>query len=357
MAESVKWGVLGNANIARVCVIPAIQKSRNGIVHGLATRSPEQAAQLVTEHGIERVYASYDALLSDPQIEAVYIPLPNHLHHIWTLRALEAGKHVLCEKPLACNAREAEEMAQAAEDSGLLLMEAFMYRFHPRTIRIKEMVENGVIGAPRLVRSAFCYHIGEGLLTSCDVARLRPEMGGGALLDVGCYGVSLARWLLNAEPNQLQAQAVYHRSGVDVHFVGTLRFANDALATVEASFISALQQTYTVVGSEGAIELPHDAFIPWHKDAVFTQRGTDDEVGQVHSTPGADEYQLMVEHFCDAVSGEAQLDLPPEESVGNMRVLDGLAEAARSGKTVVLNGDCPRVPEANPDTPDLSTAP
>lgn len=336
MTDRVKWGVLGNANIARVCVIPAIQKSRNGLVHALATRSPQQARQLLTQHSIERVYAGYDALLSDPEIEAVYIPLPNHLHHIWTLRALEAGKHVLCEKPLACNARQAEEMTQASEDSGVLLMEAFMYRFHPRTKRIKEMVAEGVIGTPCFVRAAFCYHIGEALLTSCDSARLRPEMGGGALLDVGCYGVSLARWLLSDEPKQVQAQAVYHSSGVDVHFVGGLRFPSDALATVEASFISGLQQTYSIVGSEGAIELPHDAFIPWEKDAVFTHRGINDQAGQVHTTQGADEYQLMVEHFCDAIAGETQLDLPPEESVSNMRVLDGLRKAAKTGNTILL---------------------
>lgn len=357
MTDPVKWGVLGNANIARVCVIPAIQKSRNGLVHGLATRSPERARRLLTQHRIEQVYGGYDALLSDPEIDAVYIPLPNHLHHSWTLRALEAGKHVLCEKPLACNGRQAEEMAQAADDSGLLLMEAFMYRFHPRTKRIKKMVAEGVIGTPRLVRAAFSYHIGDALLTSCEVARLRPEMGGGALLDIGCYGVNIARWLLGGEPSQLQAQAVYHRSGVDVHFVGTLRFRNDALATVEASFISALQQTYSVVGSDGAIELPHDAFVPWEEDAVFTQRGTDDEAGQMHSTPGVDEYQLMVEHFCDAISGQAPLALPPEDSVRNMRVLDGLAHAARSGTIVVLSGERPGAPEANPDTPGPSGAP
>ncbi len=178
--------------------------------------------------------------------------------------------------------------------------------------------------------------MGEELLTSGDNARFKREMGGGALLDVGCYSVSVARWLLGAEPTQLQAEAVYHPSGVDVHFVGLLRFPDSGLATLEASFMSALQQTYTVVGSEGAIELPHDAFIPWEKDTVFTLRNKDQEVGQVHVTPGADEYQLMVEHFTDAVLGKTALDFPPEESVRNMRVLDGLAEAAQNGSTVYL---------------------
>jgi predicted dehydrogenase len=215
-------------------------------------------------------------------------------------------------------------------------MEAFMYRFHPRSKRIKKLVADGSIGAPRLVRCAFCYHLDEALLESGECARLHPEMGGGALLDVGCYGVSVARWLLDAEPTSLQGQAIYHPCGVDVHFVGTLRFADNGLSTLEASFVSALQQTYTVVGTKGAIELPHDAFIPWEKDAVFIHRGKDEETGDAHVTPGADEYRLMVEQFAAAVLGKGELPYPPEESVRNMRVMDALAEAARTGKTVLL---------------------
>jgi xylose dehydrogenase (NAD/NADP) len=334
MAEQIKWGVLGNAEIARVCVIPALEKSRNGIVHGLATRAPENARQVVADNNITQVYSSYGDLLADPDIDAVYIPLPNHLHHPWTLKALQAGKHVLCEKPLACNAREAQEMADTAAAGGLLLMEGMMYRFHPRSQNIKQMVARGKIGRVSLVRSAFCYKMDEELLASGNNARLKPEMGGGALLDVGCYSVSVVRWYMGAEPTELQAQAVYYSSGVDMHVVASLRFPENKLATLEASFISSMQQTYSVVGSEGAIELPHDAFIPWEKDAAFTVRGKDQEVGQNHVTPGADEYSLMVEHFADAVLGKTALTLLPEESIRNMRVLDGLAEAARTGKTI-----------------------
>jgi len=334
MSERVKWGVLGNAAIARVCVIPAIQRSGNGIVHALATRSPGQAVSLASEHRVEHVYGNYQTLLEDPDIDAVYVPLPNHLHHPWTIRALKAGKHVLCEKPLACSAAEALEMAETASGAGLLLMEALMYRFHPRSRRIQRMVAGGEIGEPRWVRSSFCFHIGEERLADCDNPRMRPEMGGGALLDVGCYGVSVARWMLQAEPERLQAQAVYHPSGVDVHFVGTLRFADSRLATVEASFVSALQQTYAVVGTEAAIELPHDAFVPWEKDTRFTRRGRDQEGGREEIVPGADEYRLMVEHFSEVVLKRTGPMFSPEESVGNMRVLDGLAEAARTGRTI-----------------------
>jgi predicted dehydrogenase len=161
-------------------------------------------------------------------------------------------------------------------------------------------------------------------------------MGGGALLDVGCYGVSLARWILGLEPSQLQAQAVYHNGGVDIHVVASLSFADGSLATLEASFVSALQQTYTVVGTEGAIELPHDAFIPWEKETVFTMRKKDQEIGKHYLTPGADEYQLMVEHFGDAIMGKTALACSAKESVGNMKVLDALAQAAKSRKTMSL---------------------
>lgn len=336
MPRPIKWGILGAATIARVCLIPAIQKSRNGVVYALATRNQDLAGQMAVNHKIRHIYQSYDALLADPEVDVVYNPLPNHLHHPWTLKALQTGKHVLCEKPMACNSSEAREMADTAASAGLLLMEAFTYRFHPRSQRIKQMVAEGVIGKPCLMRSAFCFHIGEELLQSCENIRLKPEMGGGALLDVGCYTVSVARWLLGSEPEQVQAQAVYHPGGVDLHFVGTLRFPGSVLATLEASFITALQQTYTIVGSEGAIELPHDAFIPWEKDAVFTVRSKDEESGQEHITSGADGYQLMVEDFAEAVSGHKQLPFTPQESISNMQVLDALAEAAQTGRTIRL---------------------
>jgi xylose dehydrogenase (NAD/NADP) len=335
-ADRVKWGVMGNATIARMCVIPAIRKSCNGTVYALATRSPARAEKVVGDNHIERIYDSYDALLKDPEIEIIYLPLPNHLHHPWAIKALNAGKHVLCEKPLACSAKQAEEMAGAAEDAGRLLMEAFMYRFHPRSRRIKQMVAEGRIGAPCLVRSAFCYRMAEKDWNKRENARLKTETGGGALLDVGCYCVSAARWFFEAEPLQVQAQAVFHPGGVDVHAVGTLGFAGSRLAAFEASFISALQQTYSIVGSDGAIELPHNAFIPWENDAVFMLRGRDQEDGQQHIVMGADEYQIMVEHFADAVLGKTRLIYPPDDSICNMRALDALVQAARSGKTIKL---------------------
>ncbi|KPJ77328.1 MAG: hypothetical protein AMJ54_08490 [Deltaproteobacteria bacterium SG8_13] len=334
--RTVRWGVLGNATIARKCVIPAMHRSENGRVRALATRRPEKAGKIVEESQIEKLYDHYEDVLADPGVDAVYIPLPNHLHHFWTLKALRAGKHVLCEKPLACSAAQAREMESVASKAGRLMMEAFMYRFHPRSRQIRQMLREGAIGKPMLIRAAFCYHMAEEILHRGDNFRLKPEMGGGALLDVGCYGVSVARWLYGNEPVAVQAQAVYGPQGADVHFAGLLRFPDSGLATVEASFVSALQQTYSVIGSSGAVELPHDAFIPWDKDAAFTLRGAAEEHGKVHLVPGADEYRLMVEHFARAVLAEQPLDIEAAESVQNMAVLDALAQAAQTGKTVDL---------------------
>lgn len=342
MTERIRWGVLGNSTIARVCMIPAISASDNGRLRALGTRSgggsppATAAAQAQTppaRHRFERVYDRYEEVLEDPEVDAVYISLPNHLHHPWTLRALAAGKHVLCEKPLACSAEQAREMAAAATASGRLLMEALMYRFHPRSRAIKALVDVGGLGVPRGVRAAFTFPMAEDVLEAGDGPRLSPEMGGGALLDVGCYTVSVARWLLGAEPVSAQAQAVY-RHGVDVHIAGTLRFPRGALAGIEAGFVSALQQTFSVTGTVGAIELPHDAFVPWEREALYTRRERDSEAGAVHRVAGVDEYRLMVEHFARAVQGEGDLDVLPEDSIRNMAVLDALALAAREERTV-----------------------
>jgi len=334
VSAKIRWGILGNATIARMCMIPAIRKSRNSTAHALGTRFPAAAAEVADKNNIEYIYDTYAAVLADPLVDAVYIPLPNHLHLPWTLKALQAGKHVLCEKPLACTAREARIMAEAAAEAGLLLMEAFMYRFHPRSLKIKQIIADGLIGTPCLVRSAFCYHIGEELLATGDNYRLRPDMGGGALLDVGCYSVSLARWIFDAEPAAVQAQAICHQGGADVHIAGTLRFPGSELAAFEASFTTALQQTFSIIGSRGAIDLPHDAFIPWENDALFYVRERNQEKGEEYLIPGADEYQLMVEHFADAIRGDMVPAYPPEDSIRNMRVLDALAEAARTGCTI-----------------------
>ena len=329
----VRWGVLGTAQIAKACVIPAIVKSKNGVLQAIASRTLGKAQALVEKYRQGVAYKGYAVLLEDPDIDAVYIPLPNQLHKEWTIKALGAGKHVLVEKPFAMNAGEAEAMVDAAQRHGRLLMEAFMYRFHPRSKRIKQLVEEGALGKISLIRSAFTFPVKR---DGSNERLFLPEMGGGSLWDVGCYGVSLARWLLGEEPTAVSAQADYSEEGVDTNFAGTLRFPSGALAMVESSFSAALQQTFSIMGENSAIELPHDAFIPWEKDATFLLRGANDEHGQIVRVPGADEYQLMIENFANAVQGHAQLVISPGDSVNQMRILDALARAARLGEVVQL---------------------
>jgi xylose dehydrogenase (NAD/NADP) len=329
----IHWGILGTAQIARACIIPAILKSGNGILHAVASRDLHRAELLVHKHQQGIAYQGYDQLLEDPEVDAVYIPLPNNLHKDWTLKSLATGKHVLVEKPFAMNATEAQEMADASQSSGRLLMEAFMYRFHPRTQHIKQIIDQGELGSIRFIHSAFTFPVER---DGSNERLFLPEMGGGSLWDVGCYGVSLSRWMLGEEPVIVSAQAIFSDDVVDISFIGTLRFASGALAVVESSFIASLQQTYSVIGSQGAIELPHDAYIPWEKDTTFILRQSSSDTGETLVDRGADEYRLMVENFADAVAGHTPLAYQVQESVSQMRVLDALKQAAKNGCCIDL---------------------
>ena len=335
MKDKLNWGILGNALIARKCVIPAIAASRNGRIGALATSRPAAAEDLVKTFTIEQLYGRYEDVIGDPSIDAVYVPLPNHLHAFWSAEALSAGKHVLCEKPLACTAEEARQMAQAASDNNRILMEAQMYRFHPRTKRVSAMIDEGYIGEPLLVRASFCFSMDDELLENGSNYRLSSLPGGGALMDVGCYGVGIARLFLQKEPVSVQAQSVFYPgSEVDIHLVGNLRFETNALATVEASFCAGLQQTYSITGNRGVIELPHNAFIPWNNDALIYYRAHEEEEPERIVVPGVDQYQAMIEHFGDQVVDGVGSQISLNDSVNNMAVLDALAEAARSGGRV-----------------------
>src|SRR3954447_13087611 len=186
--SNVRWGVLSTANIGRRAVLPAIQRSRNGELVAVASRDADKARAFAADLGIPRAYASYEQLLADPEIEAVYIPLPNSMHREWTIKAAQAGKHILCEKPLGLNAAECAEMDAAARQNGVLLMEAFMYRFHPQTERVIQLIRQGAIGHPRLIHAAFTFR-----LSNPANIRLQSDLGGGSLMDVGCYCVNVSR--------------------------------------------------------------------------------------------------------------------------------------------------------------------
>ena len=295
MSESqIGWGILGAAGIARKRVLPAIAASNNGRLVAMASRSPERAREILASYPGAEVCDSYEALLARRDVDAVYNPLPNSLHKEWTLRAFEAGKHVLCEKPLAVNAREAEDMAAASVASGKHLMEAFMYRFHPA---MREFVAS--LKDPMNVNSTFGFTVkGE------DDIRLRAALGGGSLLDVGCYTVSVARWILG-EPVVVRAVARMER-GVDMTVGALLEFPGDATASMWCSLESPEAQGLEVI-TRAQVH---------RRERPFTSYRDPD-----------DPFQLMVESFAESVLQDSPVAIPLSESIANMRVLDRIREA------------------------------
>jgi len=291
--------VLGAAWIAGRAVLPAIAASRNGRLVAIASRDRDRASAMASQHAIPNVADDYDAVIADSDVDAVYIPLVNSLHKEWTLRALAAGKHVLCEKPLGLNSAEAEQMAAAARSSGCLLMEAFMYRFHPR---IQEFVAALRRDDPPLhVQASFGFP-----LTDKANYRLQPALGGGALLDVGCYTVSVARWLLG-EPDTVLARARIDRaSGVDMSVSALLHFTGGGTASLWCSFESAEEQGLTAVTAKGTFSLERP-FTAWQDPH--------------------DPYQLMVESFADSITGGTEAAISLDESIANMQALDRIREA------------------------------
>lgn len=324
MERKVRWGILSTANIGRKAVGPAIQASSNGEVVAVASRDAAQAAAYATALGIPRHHDSYEALLADDGIDAVYNPLPNSLHREWTIRALEAGKHVLCEKPLGLSAAECREMAAAAEGSGRFLMEAFMYRFHPRTVKAREMAAAGRLGDVRLVRATFGF-------TVSDPAniRLQPELGGGALMDVGCYCVDVARQVFGREPLEAQARAVWSGSGVDARLLGTLDFGGGAFLQFDCALDAVRVESVVIDGSQGRLRLD-GAFVAGKGETTLVHE--DRAAGtEVLSFAGVDQYQLMAEHFADCVLTGAQPLYGGGHAAGGMAALEALYASARGG--------------------------
>jgi predicted dehydrogenase len=257
------------------------------------------------------------------------------MHREWTTRAADAGKHVLCEKPLALTAADCVAMIAACRDRGVVLMEAFMYRFHPRTIRVAQLARDGALGDVRLVRASFSFRV-----LAPENIRLKPALGGGALYDVGCYGVNVSRLILG-EPREVMAAAVPAPSGVEGTLASVLRFEGDRLAVIDCSLALSRREEYEVVGTEGRLTVPV-AFLPGIADAeIHIVRGTD---RSTETITGVNQYQLMVEHFADVVAGRSPLTLPPEDAVANLRVIEAALRSARSGRAeaVVQSTATPR---------------
>jgi predicted dehydrogenase len=326
-----EFGILSTAGIGLGSVIPAIQASDH-TVGAIASRDEARARSVAEDLGIERSYGNYDVLLDDEHIDAVYNPLPNALHAEWTQRAADTGLHVLCEKPLTADAEEARALFDYCEQRGVTLMEAFMYRFHPRTERAREIVADE-LGQVRHVESTFTFQMGD----RTDDIRLDPDLAGGALMDVGCYAVSAARNFLG-EPDRAFAHAAdTYDAGVDSQLAGVLEYDDGVTAHVTGGFDTPLTNEYRVLAEDGWLRA-RDAFSVDPDQSVSLTYQVD---GEKHSETfdGVDQYRLQVEGFADAVDRGETPRVDRTETVNNMAAIDALAEAAERGVPVPVESE------------------
>jgi predicted dehydrogenase len=331
MSRKVSWGVLSTAKIGREKVLPAMQRGERSSIDALASRDIARGRAVAETLGIGKVYGSYEELLADPAIEAIYNPLPNHLHVPLTIQALEAGKHVLCEKPISVTVAEAERLAEVARRTGKLVAEAFMVRHHPQWVRAREIVRSGRLGEVRAIQTAFSYF-------NDDPANIRnqADIGGGGLYDIGCYAIATARYIFEADPTRAAALIDHDpKLGTDRLTSGLLAFPGGRQLAFTCSTQLVPYQRVQILGTKGRVEVQ----IPFNAPAdsattLFVDDGSDLAGGTIlrETVPACDQYTLQGDAFSRAVLGEETLPYGPEDALVNMRIIHALFRSAESGK-------------------------
>ena len=320
-----RWGVLGVAKI-NDRIFPSFARAKHSRLHGIASRSLDKSQAAATKAGIPKAYGSYEALLADPDIDVVYIPLPNTMHDEWTRKAADAGKHVLCEKPLTPTAPQASELVAYCKSRGVTLMDGFMWPHHPRTRRIRALVDSGAIGQVQQVRGAFTFP----LPLDPGNIRLKADLAGGSLLDVGCYPVYGIRWAFGEEPVRVYAAAKYD-FGVDVQMSGLMWLADGRVASFDCGFTSPLRQWLEIVGTTGVIRVP-EMWVPGPSATFAVER--DGKPAEVHATEGEDQIAHMLDDLSRAVLDRQPVYPDPRNAAGTLRVLDALARSAAERREV-----------------------
>lgn len=326
MQRKLNWGLLSTARINRALIPPLNASSRTRLL-AVASRSQSSADDYAREWNIPRAHGSYEALLNDPEIDVIYNPLPNDMHAEWTIKALRAGKHVLCEKPFALTLDEVDSMIAASHETGKVLAEAFMYRHHPQTLKVKEIVDSGVLGKLQLIKSAFSF-----TLDRPGNFRFDKEHGGGSIWDVGCYPISYARMIVGAEPLEVFGWQVEGPGGSDESFIGQMRFANGVHAQFDSSFKAPLRTFMEIVGTDATLEIPIP-FKPGHNEKIFLKRGDEIETIEIE---GQMLYLGEVEDMCDAILLGEPPRISLSDSRGNIAAILALLESARLDKSVSL---------------------
>ena len=317
MTKKINWGIIGCSRIARTALIPALQASNQTELMGIASRNLQTSRDWAAEFGIPRFYGNYSELLSDPDIHVVYIGLPNHLHCKWTLAAAQNGKHVLCDKPLACHLDEAKEMESRCSLNRVMLMEGFMWRHHPRTQRLVELMNQGTIGCLQMIRYSFA------LPMPRNDWRWNLASGGGALWDIGCYGVNTARLLCQSEPLEVQAFAHKEPNKVDTTTVATLQFPENVLVQIDCGFTSPFRYRVEVIGSDATLLITRES-LSGPPPQLYLCLG--EQTKPIHFGEG-NQFIRMVEHFSSDIQNGCGLRPPAENGVANMRAIDRIASA------------------------------
>ncbi|ASA24616.1 Gfo/Idh/MocA family protein [Paenibacillus donghaensis] len=330
MTQKLRWGIMGSAQIATGSVMPAIAESTSGIIQAIASRDLDKSAAVAAAFGVQQAYGSYEELLADPQVEAVYIPLPNHLHLEWVLRAAEAGKHVLCEKPIALNSREALQMVEACSRAGVHLAEAYMYRHHPRMGQVQAVIASGEIGELRSIRGTFTYNDAE----DTSNIRFKSAWGGGSLYDVGCYPLSAARLLCAAEPEAVTVQALFspEHDHVDMMASGLVEFPGGVSLIFDCGMWAFNRQLLEILGTQGRIELPMP-FNAREEDAEFFVY-SDSGMRRVDAI-GANPYTRQADDFAAAVFGQKPL-VEPSDIIRNMTLIETCLASAKQRQRIVM---------------------
>jgi D-xylose 1-dehydrogenase (NADP+, D-xylono-1,5-lactone-forming) len=330
----VKWGILSTANIAKKALIPALQRVENTEVAAIASISGK-AEEAASEFSIPKACQSYEELLDDPEIQAVYIPLPNTMHKEWVTKAARKGKHVLCEKPAALTADDVREMAEVCRSNNVLFMEAFMYQFHPQHRRVKELIAEGAIGEVRHMRSAFTFKMD--LEKSAQNIRLNKELGGGSVWDIGCYCIHSSRYILGEEPTEVFVKGSLHDEyGVDTKAAGILSFANGLTASFECGFEQPMKDLYEVSGTKGTIKVPF-AYRPDRFPASEVSIDIINEEGEVRKeTIKGNPYEIQVSHFSECILNGTQPAYSSEETIKNVQTIQACYQSMESNSPVKL---------------------
>lgn len=315
MSKPLRWGILGTGNIAAKFA-DQLNKASHGELVASGSRHQSSADQFAQQYG-GQAHGSYEGLLADPDVEAIYVSLPNSLHTPWSIAGLQAGKHVLCEKPLAATTAEIEQMFAAADATGMKLMEAFMYRQHPVVKEVLDELHGGIVGNIKIIRSHFTYQRAD----SPEDIRYQPELGGGGLLDVGCYCLNFMRAIAGAEPESMQVQIHPHQTGVDDVAIGMLRFPNGILGVFSCGMTVQADRTTTVAGSDGYLQID----TPWFSGGGYqVVRGEETEQRQVGQSEML--YALEADHFADVIADDVAPLISRQDSLGNARVLEELLQ-------------------------------